>query len=95
MMASIKNNEASCVVVYPLHEEDFSLIDELVDDSVRDGVVGKDLIKLPERQAGCGNSARPLFMPRGCDLEEQIARLSIQLYATESGNVQHLKSLVD
>ena len=30
-----------------LHKEDISLIDESVDDSVRDGVVSEDLIKFP------------------------------------------------
>lgn len=61
-----------------LHKEDVSLIDESDDDSVRDGVVSKDLIEFSKRQVGRGNGAKPLVMPCGDDLEEQITCLSIQ-----------------
>ena len=71
-------------IAWPFHEEDLGFIDETVDDSVRDGVVGEDLIELSKRQVGRGNCAKPLVMPCGDDLEEQIARLSIQLHGTSS-----------
>jgi hypothetical protein len=71
-----------CALVLPiacaLHEEDLGFIDESVDDCVRDGVVGEDLIELSKRQVGRGNCAKPLVMPCGDDLEEQIARLSVR-----------------
>lgn len=77
-----------------LHKEDLSFIDESVDDCVCDGVVGEDLIELSEGKVGCGNCAKPLVMSCGDDLEEQIARLSVQLHVTELVNDKHLRSSV-
>jgi len=81
-------------IAYALHVEDFSFIDESVNDCVRDGVVSEDLIELPEWQVGRGYCAKPLVMPCGDDLEEQIARLSIQLHVTELINDENVRSSV-
>lgn len=77
-----------------LHVEDLGFIDESVDNRVRDGVVGEDLVELPKLQVGRGYSAKPLVMPCGDDLEEQIARLSVQLHVTELINDEDLRSSV-
>ena len=67
---------------FSFEKEDLSGIDEPVDNSVSDRVVGKDLIELPERQVGGGDSAKPLIVPCRYYLEEQIARLCIEAHVT-------------
>jgi len=78
----------------PLHVEDLSFIHQSVDNGVRDGVIGKNLIELSKRDVRRGYRAQSGIVPSGDHLKEQIACLGVQLHVTELVNDQDLRSSV-
>ena len=81
-------------IAWPIHVEDLGVIDESVDDSVSDGVIGKDLVEFSEGDVGGRNDSQSLVMPCGNNLEEQIRCLSVQGHVTELIDDEDLRSSI-
>jgi len=78
-------------VAISFHVKNFSFIDEPVDNGVGNGVVGKDLVKLPERQIGRCNRTEICVVTRRDDLEEQVAGRGVQCHVSQFVNDEHLR----
>ena len=79
---------------WPLHIEDIGIIDEPVNNSVCDGVVGKDLVELSECEIGRRYGAKLVVMSAGDHLKEKIACLGVKAHVAELVDNQNLGSSV-
>ena len=70
-------------IAISFHVENFSFVDEPVDNGVSNGIVSKDLVELSEWQVGSCNGTKFCVMSGRDHLEEQVAGLSIQAHVTE------------